>query len=48
MKKFKMVLRSLGSALACMAFFVAQAASSQFSFIYYQDQIPEKVKALRK
>jgi hypothetical protein len=48
MKKCRRLLRCIGSAFACMVFFVAQAVSTQFSFIYYQDEIPEKVKALRK
>ena len=37
-----------GTAFAFIAFVVAQSASTQFSIIYYQDSVPEKVKGLNK
>lgn len=37
----------VGTGIACMAFVVAQVAATQFSIIFYQDEVPEKVKNLR-
>ncbi len=36
-----------GTVFAFMALIVAQAASTRFSLIYYQDSVPEKVKNLK-
>lgn len=48
MKKLSFLTRSIGGMFACMALIVAQLASTQFSLIYYQDEVPKKVKDLRK
>jgi len=37
-----------GTAFAFVALLVAQMASTQFSYIYYQDSVPDKVKTLSK
>lgn len=46
MKRLSVLRKYSGTTFAFVALIVAQMASSQFSFIYYQDEIPEKVKAL--
>ncbi|WP_341876821.1 hypothetical protein [Defluviitalea saccharophila] len=48
MKTVDILRKYVGTAFAIAAFVVAQSASTQFSFIYYQDIVPEKVKNLTK
>ncbi len=48
MKKLSFLRKYAGTAFACMALFGAQMASTQFSIIYYQDKVPEKVKKLKR
>ncbi len=48
MKIMNVVRKYAGTAVAFMALVVAQTASTRFSLIYYQDSVPEKVKALSK
>lgn len=48
MKIMKSIRKYAGSGVACMALVVAQVASTQYSFIFYQDEVPVKVKALKK
>jgi len=38
--------RNAGICFAFVALIVAQAASTQYSFIYYQDSVPEKLRML--
>jgi len=46
--RMKNVIRKYGgTAFAFMALIVAQAASTQFSYIYYQESVPNKVKELK-
>lgn len=45
MRVMNVIRKYGGTAFAFMALIVAQAASTQFSYIYYQDEIPEKAKA---
>jgi cyclic lactone autoinducer peptide len=40
----KNLRRSVISMFACMVLGVAKQSSSQFSIIYYQSEIPEKLK----
>lgn len=47
MKKLSFLGKYAGTTFACMALVVAQIASTRFSFIYYQDEVPEKVKMLK-
>lgn len=44
MKKLNYLRRSAISAFAFMVLVVAQQASAQFSIIYYQSEVPEKLK----
>jgi len=37
-----------GTAFAFVALLAAQVASTQFSYIYYQDSVPKAVKSLKK
>jgi cyclic lactone autoinducer peptide len=48
MKIISILRKYVGTAFAFAALVVAQVASTQFSYIYYQDTVPEKVKALSK
>ena len=48
MRKFKVLSKYTGTSFAFLALAVAQVASTRFSFIFYQDEIPEKVKMLKK
>lgn len=48
MKIFKILSKKGGSAFAFIALLTAQAASTQFSYIYYQELVPEKVRDLKK
>jgi len=48
MRMMNVIRKYGGIAFAFMALIVAQAASTQFSLIYYQDSVPDKVKALSK
>jgi len=48
MKMMNIIRKYGGTAFAFMALIVVQAASTQFSLIYYQDSVPEKVNALSK
>jgi len=48
MRKLNILRNYVGPAFAFTALIVAQIASTQFSLIYYQDTIPEKVKELKK
>lgn len=48
MKKLKFLSSYAGMSFAFLALAVAQVASTRFSVIFYQGEIPEKVKALRK
>ncbi|MDF1618199.1 AgrD family cyclic lactone autoinducer peptide [Petrocella sp. FN5] len=44
MKKIGFVRKYSGTAFAFIALVVAQAASTQFSLIFYQSEIPNKLK----
>ena len=47
--KIKSYLRKhAGTTFALLALVAAQVASTRVSIIFYQDEIPEKVKALKK
>jgi cyclic lactone autoinducer peptide len=48
MKKVNFLHKYVGTAFAMFALVVAQIASTRFSVIFYQDEVPDKVKALRK
>ena len=48
MKKLKFLNKYACTTFAMFVLVVAQVASTRFSVIFYQDEIPEKVKALRK
>lgn len=48
MKIFKVFIRKSATAFAFFALIATQIASTQFSLIYYQDCVPEKVKILRE
>lgn len=47
MKIIKAFVRKGGTAFAFVALVAAQIASTQFSLIYYQEPVPEKVRKLR-
>lgn len=46
MKKLGLLSKYVGTSFAFLALAVAQVASVRFSVIFYQDEIPEKVKTL--
>jgi cyclic lactone autoinducer peptide len=48
MKKSSSITKSAGNILANVALHTAKRASTQFSYIFYQDEVPEKVKDLKK
>jgi cyclic lactone autoinducer peptide len=48
LKRLNSLRKYVGTSFAFMALVVAQVASTQFSFIFYQDSVPESVKALNK
>ena len=48
MKMMNVIRKYGGTAFAFMALIVAQAASTQFSLIYYQDSVPEKMQERMK
>lgn len=48
MKKLRSLSKYAGTAFAFLALAVAQVASTRFSVIFYQDEVPEKVKNSRK
>ncbi|SCP97787.1 hypothetical protein [Anaerobium acetethylicum] len=48
MKKLDFLRKYAGISFAFLALIVAQVASTQFSLIFFQDEVPEKVKELRK
>lgn len=43
MKLMSYLRKYAGTGVACMALMIAQITSSQFSIIFYQDEIPEKL-----
>lgn len=47
MKKLN-IRKYTGTAFAFTVLVVAQLASTQFSYIFYQDTVPIKVRALKK
>ncbi len=47
MRVMNVIRKYSGMAFAFVALLAAQAASTQFSYIYYQDSVPEKVKELK-
>lgn len=48
MKKLRFLNRIVGTSFAFLALSVAQLATTQMCFIFYQEEIPEKVKELKK
>lgn len=48
MRKLQSLRKFAGTVFACLAFFVAQKAATQVCFIFYQDEIPEKVREIKK
>jgi len=48
MRKLKFLSKYAATTFAMLALVVAQVASTRFSVIFYQDEVPEKVKSLRK
>jgi cyclic lactone autoinducer peptide len=46
MRRINVIRRYCGTAFAFVALVVAQVASTQFSYVYYQDSVPMKVKEL--
>ncbi|MEA3423980.1 MAG: cyclic lactone autoinducer peptide [Bacillota bacterium] len=48
MKKLKFLNKYVGTTFAMFALVVAQVASTRFSVIFYQDEIPEKLKRFEK
>lgn len=48
MKFLKNIRKFYGSAFAFAALLIANTASTQFSLIYYQESVPEKVRELKK
>lgn len=48
MKKMNWLTKRFGGVVACMALLVAQMAATQFCIIFYQDEVPESVRNLRK
>lgn len=48
MKKTSEISKSAGNMVANAALNVAKRASQQFSFIFFQEEIPDKVKELKK
>lgn len=48
MKIFKGLIRKSSSVFAFIALLAAHGAATQFSYIYYQELVPEKVRALKK
>jgi cyclic lactone autoinducer peptide len=48
MKKSNDITKSVGNMIASAALSTAKRASQQFSIIYHQDEVPEKVKELKK
>lgn len=47
MRMMNVIRRYGGTAFAFVALVVAQVASTQFSYIYYQNPVPMKVKELK-
>lgn len=47
MKKSNEISKSAGNMLANAALNVAKRASQQFSFIFFQEEVPDKVKELK-
>ena len=47
MRIMKVFIRKGATAFAFIALIATQVASTQFSLIYYQDPVPEKVRILR-
>jgi hypothetical protein len=45
MKKLKFLNKYVGTTFAMFALVVAQIASTRFSVIFYQGEIPERVKS---
>jgi len=45
-KIMKVFVKKGGTAFAFVALVAAQVASTQFSLIYYQESVPEKVRTL--
>ena len=48
MKKISWLTKRFGGMIACMALIVAQMSSSQFCFIFFQDEIPEELNVLKR
>jgi len=48
MNKLKFSSKYAATTFAMLALVVAQVASTRFSVIFYQDEVPEKVKSLWK
>ncbi len=46
--RLKSLRKYAGISFAFVGLFIAQIASTRFSFIFYQDTVPESVKALKK
>lgn len=46
MRGFNIIKKFVGTSFAFVALLVAQSATTSTSFIFYQDEIPEKVRAL--
>lgn len=48
MRKLQNMRKFAGTLFAYLAFFVAQTATTQVCFVFYQDEIPEKVREIKK
>ena len=48
LKIIKAFIMKGGTVFAFVALMAAQVASTQFSLIYYQESVPEKVRKLKK
>lgn len=48
MRVMNFIRKYSGTAFAFVALLAAQAASTQFSYIYYQNSLPKKVKEFNK
>lgn len=43
MKRYSFVRKNINFGIAAIVLIIAEVASTQFSFIFYQDIIPEKL-----
>lgn len=48
MRGISLIRKIAGSLFAFVALVVAQSAVNNFCFIFFQDKVPEKVKAIKK